>query len=115
MQWNAEFGAVRLELLHLGGGHLVGDRQVAGGRWKGVDGGGHRAVRAANLQPAAAETGKRLGAGDLMHEVQVDRENGGRPLLLIDNVLVPDLFNDGLWHTASLPEGETRLGPASHH
>ena len=115
MEWDAELGAVRLELFHLSGGHLIGDRQVAWRGRNGVVGGGHRAVRAANLQSAGAEAGERLGAGDFVHEVQVDREDGGRPLLLIDNVLVPDLLNDGLRHRASLPEGETHPSPASHH
>ena len=115
MERHAELGAVRLELLHLGGGHLVGDWQVAWGGGDGVVGGGHRAVGAANLQAAGAKAGERLGAGDLVHEVQVDRQDGGRPLLLIDNVLVPDLLNNGLRHRASLPEGETHPRPLSHH
>ena len=65
--------------------------------------------------PVHAEAVERLRAGDLVHEVEVDCKDGGRTLLLIDDVLVPDLLDDGLRHTASLPEGETHLRPSSHH
>ena len=72
---DAELGAVRLELADLGGGHLVEDRQVARRRRDGVVGGRDRLPRPADAQPARPKAGERLWAGDLVDEVQVDRED----------------------------------------
>ena len=46
-------------------------------------------------QAALPQAGERLGAGDLVDEVQVDREDGGRARLLDDDVVVPDLLDEG--------------------
>ena len=73
-----ELGAVRGELLDLGGRHLVEDRQVAGVGRDRVVGRGDRLVRAAHAEAALAQPGEGLGAGDLVDEVQVDREDGRR-------------------------------------
>ena len=48
----------------------------------------------ANLEPAAAEARERLGARDLVDEVEVDREDGGSAGILGDDVVVPDLVDE---------------------
>ena len=46
-------------------------------------------------EPAGAQAGEGLRAGDLVDEVEVDREDGGRALVLGDDVVVPDLLDEG--------------------
>ena len=104
VEWNAELVAVRLKLLHLCRRHLVGDRQVAWCGWDGVVGGSDCFIWATHRQAARPETGERLRAGHLVDQVQVDREDGGRPLVLAHHMLIPDLLDDCLRHAASVPE-----------
>ena len=47
------------------------------------------------VSPLLAQAGEGLGAGDLVDEVQVDGEDGGRAGVLGDDVLVPDLVDEG--------------------
>jgi len=53
-----------------------------------------RLVRAADGDPALANAGEGLGAGDLVDEVEVDREERGGALVLRDDVVVPDLLDE---------------------
>jgi hypothetical protein len=101
---DAELGAVRLELAHLGGGHLVEDRQVARRRRDGVVSRRDRLARMTHAEAAGAETGEGLRAGHLVDEVQVHREDRGGAGVLGDDVVVPDLGDDGarLGHRAWL-------------
>ena len=62
VQRDAELGAVGLELVDLGGGHRVEDRQAAGGRRDGVVRGRDRLARTADADARARE-GRRTPAG----------------------------------------------------
>ena len=73
----------------------VEDRQVARGRGHRVVRRRDRLARAPHLQAALPQPGERLRAGDLVDEVQVDREDGGRARLFDDDVVVPDLLDEG--------------------
>ena len=83
-----------LELADLRGGHLVEDRQVARRRRDGVVGRRDRPLGVADPEAAAAEAGERLRAGDLVDEVEVDREHARRAALVRDDVVVPDLVDE---------------------
>ena len=92
---DAEVGAVRLELPDLGRRLHVDHRQAARGGGRAVVRRGDRLVRAADRDAAGAEPGERLRAGDLVDEVEVDREDGRGAGVLGDDVLVPDLLDEG--------------------
>jgi hypothetical protein len=87
--------AVGLELGHLGGGHRVEDRQAA------VVGGDRMVGRGDGLagppdgRATGAEAGESLRAGDLVDEVEIDRQDAGRARLLGDEMVVPDLVDEG--------------------
>ena len=104
-----ELGAVGLELVDLGERHLVDERQAAIGRRDGMVRGGHGLARPADADPARAQTGEGLRAGDLMDQVQVHGEDGRGARVLGDDVVGPDLVDDrsrgGGRHVASVPEG----------
>src|SRR5262245_33471745 len=57
--------------------------------------GGDRLARPADAKAASAKSGEGLRAGDLVDQVEVDREDGGGPRVLRDDVAVPDLLDDG--------------------
>jgi len=92
---NAEVLAVLFELLELFGGNRVGDRQGTGGGGDAVIGGGDGLSGAPHLQAALAQSLKRLGRSDFVHQVQVDVQQGRSARLFVDNVSVPHLFKDG--------------------
>jgi hypothetical protein len=92
-----ELGTVRLELGDLGRGHRVEDGQGAWVRRHAVVGGRDGLSGPPDGQLPLAQAGERLGAGDLMDEVQVDRQDRRGARLLRDDVLVPDLLDDGSW------------------
>ena len=118
---DAELGAVRLELVDLREGHRVEERQAAIRRRDRVVGGGHGLARSANAEAAGAQAGERLRAGDLVDEVEVDREDGRRARILGHDMVGPDLLDDRArgrgGHRASVPErplmvpGRQRSGP----
>ena len=57
-------------------GHLVEERQAAVGRRDRVVGGGDGLAGPADADAAGAQPGEGLRAGDLVDEVEVDREDG---------------------------------------
>ena len=73
---DAELGAVRLELPDLRRRLQVDDREAARRGGRAVIRGGHGLVRAPDRDAAGPEAGERLGAGDLVDEVEVDGEDG---------------------------------------
>src|SRR5919108_4600241 len=94
VQRDSKLLAVRLELGNLGCCHLVEDRQLARmGRNRMVRC-GHGLARPADLQATVPQPGECLRRGDLVNEVEVDRENAGSARLLDDNVVVPDLLDE---------------------
>ena len=92
---DAELGAVGLELVDLGERHRVEERQAAVGRRDRMVGRGDGLAGPPDADPAGAQTGERLRAGDLVDEVEVDREDRGRARILGDDVVGPDLLDDG--------------------
>ena len=91
---DAEVAAVGLELRDLLRGLHVHDREAARRRGRPVVGGRDGLVRPPDADAAGAEARERLRARDLVDEVEVDREDGGRPLVLRDDVVVPDLLDE---------------------
>ena len=91
---DAEVAAVRLELGDLGRRLHVDDRQAARRRRGAVVGGRDGLVGAPDREAAGPEARERLRAGDLVDEVQVDREDGRRALVLRDDMVVPDLLDE---------------------
>jgi len=65
-------------------------------------------VRAADAEASGAQARERLGRGDLVDEVQVDGEDGRGAFVLDDDVVVPDLLDEGsgagIGHGAAAPE-----------
>ncbi len=92
---DAELGAVGLELPDLGGTLLVEDREAAGRGRGAVVRRGDGLARLADPGAPGAEPGEGLGAGDLVDEVEIDGEEGGGAVVLGDDVLVPDLLDEG--------------------
>ena len=90
-----ELGAVGLELVDLGERHLVDERQAAVGRRDRVVRGRDGLAGAADADPAGAQPGEGLRAGDLVDEVEIDGQDGGRTRVLGHDVVVPDLVDDG--------------------
>ncbi len=103
-----ELGAVGLELVDLGERHLVDERQAAVGRRDRVVGGRDGLAGPADADPAGAQPGEGLRAGDLVDEVEVDGQDGGRTRVLGHDVVGPDLVDDGArrgsGHRPSVPE-----------
>src|SRR5690606_20748889 len=64
--------------------------------------GGDGEVRAAQRPVGQAESLERLGAGHLVHQVQVDVEQVGLTLGAPDDVLLPDLFGHRAGHVRRL-------------
>ena len=95
MERDPELGAVRLELLDLRRRHGVEHRQAAVVGRDRVVRGRDRLARPADAQAALAEPRERLRAGHLVDEVEVDREDGRGARILRDDVVVPDLLDDG--------------------
>src|SRR5436305_1864472 len=92
---NAKLLAVTLERLDLHPGELVpdpGGDAGAVGRDVVVDR-GQGAIGSANLAPGQSQPLEGLGAGDLMHEVQIDVDE-----VRGDLVGLPDLVEQALWH-----------------
>jgi hypothetical protein len=73
---------------------------------------GHGLARLADLQSALAQAGERLRAGDLVDEVEVDREDCRRAGLGRHDVVVPDLLHQG---ARFLSHGSTRDSIAPPH
>ena len=102
-----ELGAVALQRFDLharervldarGDGRAVGRRVVVGGR--------QRAIGPAHAAPGQPQTVEGLGAGDLVHEVQVDVQQARRDL-----VGLPELVEQGLRHQRSLPLAWRSMG-----
>ena len=53
------------------------------------------------LSACLAQPFKRLGAGDFMHQMAVNVQNGGTVFFGVHNVLVPDFVVEGFGHGMS--------------
>ena len=117
VQRNAELPAVRGQLVDLGRGELVEDRQAARVSWDAVVGRGDGPLGMAHLEPALPQTGERLGTGDLMNEVEVDREHRRGLRILADEMVDPDLLEQrsraGAHGPARLAQAPARIGRAT--
>jgi hypothetical protein len=102
VQPDAELRRVPAQRLELRAGNRVGhrgawtlDRRSRADAGVGRDVvvlGGEGQVRPAHLTPGGAQAVEGLGAGDLVHEVQVDEEQVWLTLGAADDVRVPDLL-----------------------
>ncbi len=90
-----ELAAVRLDLGELLAGQLVHDRKGRVERGDRMVGRGYGLARLADLESALPQAGERLRAGDLVDEVEVDREDRRRAGLGRHDVVVPDLLQEG--------------------
>ena len=105
--------AVLLEAADLRERDLVGEGQAAIGRRDRVVDGGQRLARATHAEAAVAKAVEGLRARHLVHEVQVDAEHVGRAIGAgRDEVLVPDLVDDGLWGTHRSLDASRRVKPS---
>ena len=98
---DAEIGAVGFELRELFGGDRIDNGQRAVGGGDAVVGGGDGEIGAADLETALAQSIEGLRGGDFVDQVKVDEEQRGRAGLLVDDVGVPEFFDDGLRHKTS--------------
>jgi hypothetical protein len=97
----AEFGDVVVQRGDLFLADRIGDAVVAqlpAGGGRVVVGRGHDGADAPDLAPGLAQALEGLRAGDFMHQVAVDVEDGGAVLFGVDDVLVPDLVVKGASH-----------------
>ena len=85
----------RCAALGLAGGLGVEDRQAALVGGGTVIRGGDGLVRAAHLEAALAQAGEGLRRGNLVHQVQINVQDGGRVRLLRHDVAGPDLVEKG--------------------
>ncbi len=74
---------------------LVDDRQALGSGRRRMVGGRDREIRTADFQAARSQSVKCLRRRDFVDQMQVDVEQRGCGFELGDNVVVPDLFDDG--------------------
>jgi len=120
VQRDVEFGAVGLELLDLGEGHGVDEWEAPVGRRDRVVRRRDGLARATDPDPAGTQARERLGAGDLVDEMEVDREDRRGARILGHDMIGPDLVDDGprrcCCHLASVPDlrappGNGRSGP----
>jgi hypothetical protein len=94
---DAELAAVRLELADLGRCLQVEHREVARGGGDGMIGGRDGLRRSAHGQAALPQAGEGLGRGDLVDEMEVHGEDRGGARILADDMVGPDLVDDGAW------------------
>ena len=92
----AELGDVALQSVQLGFGNFVHNRagQLPGRRV--VVHGGHGQVRAAHLAAGHPEPVKSLRRSNLVHQVQVNVNQGRLPRLLVNHMSVPNLLKHSL-------------------
>ena len=57
-----------------------------------------REIGAAHFQPAVAQPLEGLRGRDFVGQMQVDEEQGGRVRLLVDDMGIPKLLDDGARH-----------------
>ena len=93
---DAELGGVRPQRVDLLGRDRVGDRLVDVGRRHVVVFGGDRQVGAAHATARQPEAVEGLGAGHLVHEVEVDVQQVGFAGCGVHDVSVPDLLRQCL-------------------
>ena len=83
----------------------VGDAVVAqlpAGGGGVVVGGGHDGADTPDFAACLTQPFKGLGAGDFVHQVAVDVQDGGAVFFGVDDVFVPDFVVEGACHGASL-------------
>jgi hypothetical protein len=90
-----ELPAVLLQLLDLGRRHRVEDRQAARVRRDGVVGRRDRLLRVTDSQPTRAKSREGLGTRHLVNEVEIDRQDARSSGVLDDDMVVPDLLDEG--------------------
>ena len=61
-------------------------------------GGGEGEIGPADFQAALAQALEGLRRSDFVDQVQIDVEQRGRAGLLVDDMGVPEFFDDGTWH-----------------
>src|SRR5437879_5714510 len=98
---DAELGAVLLELRDLLGGDLINDGKRAIRRRNAVVEGGNSQIAAADFEPALAQSLEGLRGRDLVDQVKVDIEQRGCAGLLVDDVGIPEFFDNRTWHNLS--------------
>ena len=89
---DAELGAVRRQHLHLLARDRIGDRQVDVLGRDVVVHRGHGEVGPAHGAPGQAQAVERLRRRDLVDEVEIDVEEVGLALVVVDDVVVPHLL-----------------------
>jgi hypothetical protein len=96
-----EFSAIRLQLGELFGGDLVHDGQRAIGGGNAVIDGGDGEIGPPHFETAFAQAVEGLGRCDFVDQMKVDKEQRGSARLLVDDVSVPEFFDNSAWHKQS--------------
>ena len=100
VQRDAELVAVVAQRVDLLLRDRIEDRQAAVGRRHVVVDRGERPLGPADLAAGEAQALERLRAGHFVHQVQIDVQNRLPARLVVDDVLVPDLFKQRAWFRA---------------
>ena len=97
VELDAVLGAVFAQGLDLGVGDLVDDVEAVGDGGGGdvVVDGGDVALGVAERAAGQAEAFEGLRAGDFVDQLEVDVEDGGLAGGFVDDVLLPDFFEEG--------------------
>ena len=95
IETDSELFAVVPERIDLLARDRIGDGQGSIGGWDVVIGSGDGALGATNLASGEPKTFKSLGAGHLVHKVQIDIKDSLFSSFVMDHVLVPDLLEHG--------------------
>ena len=112
---DAEIGAVGFELRELPGCNFIDDRQRAIGGRDAVIGGGDGEVGTPHLEAARPKAVEGLRRRDFVHQVQVDKNQRGCAGLLLDDMRIPEFFDDGLGHNKSNSIRPGIPGPVQLH
>lgn len=93
----AEVFAIASQGFNLLFGNQVNDWKMPVDRRDVMVFGRNRQIRTADLTAGDSQTFKRLRAGDFVDQMQIDVQHRLLARFVVDNVLVPDLFEERLW------------------
>jgi hypothetical protein len=105
VQRDAELGGIGLHLPDLRSRQRVGDRHAERRRRDRVIHRRDGTLRTTDLQTALAEAGKGLRRSDLVHQVEVDIQDGRRIGSFGNDMRLPDFFKECFRHDQSVSVG----------
>ncbi len=94
---NAEFLTVIPQRVDLFFGNRIENRQTAVAGWHIVIGCGDGPLRTPHFPSSEPQALKRLGAGHLVYQLQVNVQNRLPTRFLVDDVVIPNLLKERAW------------------